>query len=76
MSEPLKPCPFCGSKMTQGTNGLIFHPDEPWCEMRVPSPTFPLTRWQNRPGEEALQAEIDRLKLELASKEGFSDAPF
>ena len=81
MSEPLKPCPFCETAIEfpcTESESAMFHPRPKTgeCILGGYSYGFDPEQWRNRPGEEARQAEIDRLELELASKEGFSDAPF
>ena len=86
MNSPLKPC-MCGSKNLIGPEWdqvAISNPEKRYrircneCHIRMFGDTKEsvVETWNTRPGEDALQAEIDRLKLELASKEGFSDAPF
>ena len=83
MSE-LNPCPFCETVVEypalheDANEAIMFHPrpEKGECILGGYSYGFDPEQWRKRPGEEALQAKIDRLEIELASKEGFSDAPF
>lgn len=75
MSNELKPCPFCGGEaVITSAKAAPLH----WvgCEVcEIESRCFTtreaaILYWNTRPAEDALQAEIERLKLELAQKKG------
>lgn len=67
MSEELKPCPFCGNTpKVEITNpgSLIYQPriylSCPECGVDSMIPT----NWNTRPAEDALKAEVERLKAD------------
>ena len=71
MSENLNPCPFCGGE------DLSVHFDDGfscyvWCgdcgsktDNRHPTKKEAIKAWNTRPAEDALKAEVERLKNEL-----------
>lgn len=64
----LKPCPFCGTNPTLNED---YDNHYVWCsECADASPIFPYPEeatkhWNTRPREDALQAEVEALKLAL-----------
>lgn len=61
--EQLKPCPFCGQ---QPYIGYLYTKDMQAVTCKNPdctqSESFSVAEWNTRPGEDALHAEIDRLR--------------
>lgn len=74
MSNELRPCPFCGRDAREqniiivgrGLCKMVFCEK---CHIDFKSSTS-IEQWNTRPAEDALQAENERLKLELAQRKG------
>ena len=75
MSE-LKPCPFCGKALSLFGNDVrngklvevFIHPyevDDGWDRCPLTSLVFDLERWQSRPIEDELRAELEKRTAEL-----------
>jgi len=81
MTDLLKPCPFCGVKLEpfghdRNTAGEVIdvlrHPYNDDAETRehicpLSGLVFPADKWQNRPIEDKLYAENEKLKNDLNS---------
>ncbi len=68
----VKPCPFCGSKDTDCNGHYVSCAD---CHSGGPDETLPdgdwvIARWNRRPVEDRLHAEIERLNIQIAELEG------
>lgn len=70
--QELKPCPFCGNLPMVGSHGKLDELHEVYCEhfacggevAGFSSEAEAIECWNTRPLEDALQAEIDKLKAE------------
>ena len=79
MSEELKPCPFCGKsdKSAIYTESMVHHGELLWIRYGVKckrchfgTSTYAkkataIRKWNTRPAEDALTAEVERLKAEI-----------
>ena len=61
--ETLKVCPLCGADAIQHEpTGLVRCSDDISCYLSTRFCAMAVNKWNTRPGELALQAEVDRLK--------------
>ena len=71
----LKPCPFCGKQVKISQSYLSFRyfiDCEDCCSTKVHDTQKEMTEfWNTRPAEEALKAEVERLKSKLTLVEEF-----
>lgn len=69
MIEELKPCPFCGgeSKVTEREGFAFFWCGECGASSKIAKESEAREYWNRRPAEDALKAEVDRLKEALSS---------
>lgn len=80
MSEELKPCPFCGNKDVILSDYRLVGNDTCWkitclhCRlvMSGANKQLLLNLWNTRPAEDALKAEVERLKAELDAQKSVS----
>ena len=68
MSNELKPCPFCGEKIqTKNPDCYDDKQDACACGCIDKDGWVSFEQWQSRPIEDALRAEIARLKHQIAN---------
>lgn len=67
MSEELKPCPFCGGepKVTEREGFAFFWCGECGASSKIAKESEAREYWNRRPAEDALTAEVERLKNDL-----------